>query len=363
MLRCSKCLLPSFLSESEFDINNECSWCKSGYPNYNPKGVEQLNEVLTKNLSKSNSADCLVGLSGGKDSSYALIELHHTFKLKVEAFTYVHEGLTSHALENAKNICQNIGVKHHIVSLPGNAHLNTFKTFFRSWLKNPSSVAANMACVACKHLHILGSELAVRRNIPMVVWAMVPLETPPFLPTKKKGNKNFERKGVFENSKIVLNEMYLSPEFRKSILKHFSTCLLGSLALDPNTKFLQIRYPSIRHIPFFHFIDWEPESIREKLVKIADWKKLTEERNDWHSDCVFFVLKEYMYQKMYGATYSDAFLSNQIRHGILSRDEAWEILRKNKNYFASEIYRALDFLELSDLSQQIDPSCFYIDGL
>lgn len=363
MTRCSKCLLPSSIPGSNFNQFNECSWCQSNYPNYIPKGAEKLREVLELNRSKSGSADCLVGVSGGKDSSYALLELKETFGIKVEAFTYVHDGSTQFSVENAKNVCKNLGVKHHIVSLPNHTHLETFKAFFSSWVKSNTIVSATMTCVACKHLHILGAELAVKRNIPMIVWAQNPLEHAPFLAlkVKKKQETQQGRDGLLKGSLLLAKEMTSSMETTKGVIRHFPTCLYGCLSFSPTSKYLKLRYPA-KHIFFFDYCEWNSTKIIEKLVKRAGWELPSKVESDWHSDCVFNIFKEYMYQKMLGASYMDAFLSNQIRHGILSRDEAWSMMVKNKKHYADALFNALDFVGLSHLSPKIDLSCFNIEG-
>jgi tRNA(Ile)-lysidine synthase TilS/MesJ len=108
-----------------------------------------------------------VGLSGGKDSTYALYRLVTHYGLRAEAFTYVHDGTAEFSLNNAVETCRRLGVVHHIVSLKGSSHLETFKGYFQAWQKHPSAVSAGMTCVACKHLHILGSGIAKKREIPL----------------------------------------------------------------------------------------------------------------------------------------------------------------------------------------------------
>lgn len=360
MMRCSKCLMPSSLPDSNFNQFNECSWCQSKFPNYVPRGAEELREILEKNRTKSGSADCLIGLSGGKDSSYVLMELQETFGMRVEAFTYFHDGLMPFALENAKNVCKNLGVKHHIVSLPDHIHLESFKTFFSAWVRSARLVTAALTCVACKHLHILGAEVAVKRGIPMMVSAVCSFELPPFLALRKLSKEHFDREGVLKGAMLLARETGLSIELCKGIIRHLSTCLYGCLAFSPTSKYLRLKYPTIKHVFFFDYCEWNPSDIVEKLTTNVGWKKPENVVDDWHSDCVFNVFKEYMFQKMFGASYMDAFLSNQIRYGIISRDEAWDILVRSKEYFANELMKALDFVGLKHLAEEMDISCFHI---
>jgi len=360
MTRCSKCLLQSSLPNSNFNEQGECSWCQSNFPNYNPKGENKLQIELDKYKNDNDAADCLVGLSGGKDSSYALIELKLKYGMKVEAFTYVHEGTAPFSVQNAKNICKKLGVKHHIVSLPNQLHLKTFKTFFKAWLENPNTTSAAMICVACKHLHLLGCELAKKRNIPMLVWANCPLEYSPFLAIKLKtdSGKQLERSGLITSGIQLTKKMIYSPKLLTGFIKYFKTSLYGCLAVSPTSKYLKFKYPNLQQIFFYDYIDWKPDFILSELKEKYDWKKPVDAATDWHSDCLFNAFKEYMFQKMLGTSYTDTFLSNQIRYGILSRDEALKELIRSKMFYKSELNKIVFELKLEDLDDKIDYSCF-----
>lgn len=360
MDRCSKCLLPASLPGNIFNEFHECLWCQRNFPNYVPKGIHNLKELLDKYRSRTMSADCLVALSGGKDSSYALLELQQTFGMKVEAYTYDHYGLFSFALQNARVICENLDIKHHIVSLPHQAHLKSFKTFFQAWIKSPNTVSAAMTCVACKHLHLLGAELAIKRRIPMIVWSVCPLEYSPFTAIKQSKTEAMAREGLLTSAIRLSQELLRCRDLCEGILRHLGLCFSGCLAFSPTSKYLSLRYPSLKHIFFFDFCDWQPDVIVRELVARAGWSPPQEVVTDWHSDCVFNIFKEYMFQKMLGVSYMDAFLSNQIRYGILTRKEGWDILVKSKIFFAEKLLEAIKFVGLKHLTHLIDLSCFDI---
>jgi len=362
MDRCNRCLMPSSLEGSDFDDTGTCSWCRAQYPNYSPKGTEKLRDILDRQRSDSGVADCLVGVSGGKDSSYVAAQLKTVYGMRVEAFTYVHDGSTPASVQNARDVCARLDIKQHEISLPNHQHLESFKSFFRSWLRSPNPTTAAMVCVACKHLHILGARLAIERKIPLMVWAMCPLENSPFMAIKlsEKSGDDFAREGMMKNAGKLASAMIRSPHFTGSFFKHFSLCVNGCLAFVPGTRFLKSRYPSIKHVHFFDYCDWNPSKIVKTLVDETGWKPPGDIPDDWHSDCLFNIFKEYMFQKMFGVSYTDGFLSNQVRHGLLTRQEAWDKLLKSKIYFAGALPGALELTGLGDLKKEIDVSCFEI---
>ena len=359
-MRCSICLIPSFLVGSNFNQKNECIWCQSHYPDYFPQGEAKLRELIAQYTKATAPADCLVGISGGKDSSFALMELKRSLGLRVEAFTYIHEGSTPFAYENAKQLCKRLDVKHHVISLPGKAHLNSFKDFFTAWTRHPSNVAAAMSCVACKHMYKLGAELAVERKIPMLVWADCPLEKfPLFLAASQTANvKEYERVGLLESSWRLAKEMGRSLPLSLGVMKYLNLCFHGCLGANPLSTYMSVRFPSLKHIFFFDYYTWNPPAILKKLTNEVGWKPPEKLASDWHSDCAFTIFKDYMFRKMFGIGPLEAFLSNKIRHGIISREEGMTTLINVVTQSRAHIIEALQEIGLGDLAGTIDLSVY-----
>ncbi len=361
MNRCSKCILPDSLENSHFNQKNECHWCQTGFPNYEPKGIEKIHDKIIKNPNEAY-ADCLVGLSGGKDSSYTLYKLVKELGYKAEAFTYIHEGTADFSLENAKNVCKQLGVKHHIVTLKNQAHLKSFQDYFISWMENPTAVSAGMTCVACKHLHIFGYKLAVERHIPNIVWSSSPHEYAPFLAIKPKQDKSnpFKREGLTKGFIKLLDQSVHSPKFTKALLKNLSVSFWGTISAFPTSSYLKYRFPKVNSVMFYDYEDWNPIHIKREVMEKLDWRIPQEIKEDWHSDCIFNIFKEYMFQKMYGVSYTDALLSNEIRYGIISREEAMRDLKISKENFSKAINEALKVVGLEQYKDKIDHACFEV---
>ncbi len=360
MIRCSKCLLPSSLPRSNFNDKGECFWCQTNYPIYKPKGEDRL-LTLFDTYRGGRSPQCLVGVSGGKDSAYVLMKIAREFGMKAEAFTYKHSGATEHSLQNAARVCENLKVKHHFVSLRESEHLHVFQSFFKVWIKNPNVISAAMTCVACKHMHILANELAKSRGIPLVIWANCPIEDSPFLAINLKStnpDQQYVREGLMAGAIRLSKTMIKTPGFTGAFIRHLSLCASGCLALTPAAKYLKFRFPKQQQIFYFDFCDWNPYTIKQELIQNTDWRPPSDVADDWHSDCTFHIIKEYMYQKMVGVSYIDGFLSNQIRREFISRDEALIKLQSAKRYLANNLENALISSGLEKYLPEIDFSCF-----
>ncbi len=356
-MRCKRCVLVDRIPGSDFDENGVCSWCRSGYPNYRPLGEKELLRVIRARLRPDSEADCIVGISGGKDSSFALWALKKKFGLRVEAFTYDHDGVTGHARQNIREVCSSLDVPLHVFSLGGHRHLDSFRDYFEAFLSHPTPVTAGMTCVACKHLHVFGSRLAVEKRAPFAIWSNCPLEYSPFLALKHRGSGT-QREGLLKGGALLAAEVLRSGRFLSAIAHHFPLTLEGCLAFAPGSPYLNLRYPSVRQLVFFEYWPWNPDEICSTLTGETGWRKPGDIPSDWHSDCIFNIFKEYLFQSILGVSYTDGFLSNQIRAGLLTRDRALLQLAESKRYYAQALPDALEQTGLSHLASRIDLSCF-----
>ena len=84
---CTKCILTKSTPGIDFDQNGICNYCRT-YEPMKILGESELIETLEIHKAKKNKYDCMVGLSGGRDSTYTLWKLVKDYKLKVLAIHY-----------------------------------------------------------------------------------------------------------------------------------------------------------------------------------------------------------------------------------------------------------------------------------
>lgn len=239
-----------------------------------------------------------------------------------------------------------------VETLGPETHLQSFRDYFSAWLEHPSAVSAGMTCVACKHLHLFGTRLAEKLSAPLIIWAKCPVEDWPFLALKYDSEKG-GREGRLRGGALLTQEGLSSPKLFEGSVRNFTITALGCLAFAPDSPFLKWRFPSVEQLLFFDYWPWNPQEIDSTIISETGWKKPTNRPNDWHSDCVFDVFKEYMFQRALGVSYTDGFLSNQIRAGILTRDEALHELVESKEHFAEVLPEALQRVGFEHLSRPV----------
>lgn len=357
MKRCTKCLM-SVDPPIQSTVDGVCEWCLSGYPNYQPKGEEAFQKD-TSTLPKINGTiRAVVGISGGKDSSYVLHQVKTRHQWDVIAFIYIHPALSPYALENARKICKQLHVSLYELGLNGDVHLKLFHRYFDAWLDDQTPLSASMSCVACKHLFLLGTNLAMHKDASCIIWSDTPLEVPPFLPSQSDSQEEAKEQGTVQLAWKLFKQLCTKRKFRNAFFSDLHTNVLGCLAFSDSTKFIRLRYPKVKQIHYFDYFPWNGQQIRETLLQQTEWRPPSDMSADWHGDCSIHILKEYMMLKMFGMTYMDAFLSNQIRYGLIDRETALETLNKSKAEHVAHLEKAMAQLGLADLFPKIETSVY-----
>lgn len=87
--RCQKCILPANLPSVHLDSSGACNYCASYDAKYaalqeesEKKGQNTLEHIIRRKTI-GQKYDCLVPISGGKDSMYVLYLFSKVYRLKV----------------------------------------------------------------------------------------------------------------------------------------------------------------------------------------------------------------------------------------------------------------------------------------
>ncbi|MEO1132516.1 MAG: amino acid adenylation domain-containing protein [Cyanobacteria bacterium J06639_1] len=161
---CSKCGLASNYPGVTYNAHGVCNFCQS-YETYQSrtenyfKTPEELRHILDRAKQRtSGDYDCLMLLSGGKDSTYALYQLLDT-GMKVLAFTLDNGYISEEAKANIRRVVNHVGVDHIFATTP------VMNEVFVDSLKQHCNV-----CNGCfKTIYTLSMKLAYEKGIPCIV--------------------------------------------------------------------------------------------------------------------------------------------------------------------------------------------------
>jgi acyl carrier protein/3'-phosphoadenosine 5'-phosphosulfate sulfotransferase (PAPS reductase)/FAD synthetase len=161
---CARCGLSSDYPRAVFDEAGVCSICRTyekirehaqGYFN----DLDDLRRIFAESAESSASEyDCLLLLSGGKDSTYALCRLVE-MGLRVYAFSLDNGFISDHAKENMRRVTRRLGVPLEMATTPA------MNDIFRDSLVRFSNV-----CNGCfKTIYTLSMRRAHELGIPIIV--------------------------------------------------------------------------------------------------------------------------------------------------------------------------------------------------
>jgi len=114
--RCADCILPENLPSVNLNEQGVCDYCTAAKQNHTQvreESVEEGRAALAKLFAPYRGKgryDCLVPISGGKDSMYLLYLLVGEFKLNVLAYTFDNGFQSERAVQNIQRSVSKLGV-------------------------------------------------------------------------------------------------------------------------------------------------------------------------------------------------------------------------------------------------------------
>ena len=115
---CNKCILPVEYPGISFDRMGICNYCHKWDTKWQQLDFSYqltlLENILNNYRGRSKPYDCLIGVSGGKDSCYAAYVLKKQ-NMNPLACTFDNGFMTERALNNIKNTVKNLSMDHVFV--------------------------------------------------------------------------------------------------------------------------------------------------------------------------------------------------------------------------------------------------------
>ena len=320
--RCTKCILPETMTFIDFDEDGVCNYCKH-YEKVDIVGVKTLEEGLKKYRSGSGKQDCVVALSGGRDSCYGLHYIKKELGMNPIAFTYDWGVVTDLARRNQARLCGELGVEHIIVSANITKKRRNIRANIEAWLKRPELGAIPLLMAGDKQMLYYARQIMKQTNIDLLIYCIGNgLEHSPF----KIGFsgvllENFTPHGwIGWNDKIryfsyflkqyLLNPSYINISVIDTLWAFFCT-------------FIMKEQDSVH---LFKYIPWNEENVNLTLINEYDWETSPDTITTWRIGDGTASFYNYIYMSVAGLSEHDTFRSNQIREGSLSRKDALTLI-------------------------------------
>ncbi len=316
--RCNKCILPDTFPYIEFDSKGICNYCNN-YKSYPVKGADELKKLTDSKRNTNNLPDVLIGLSGGRDSCYALHYVTKVLGLKAIAFSYDWGMLTDLARRNQSRMCAKLGVEHILISADIRKKRENIRKNVSAWLKRPHLGTIPLFMAGDKQYFYYANKIMDEKKVNLIFFGENLLESTFFKygfcgikPNLGHKEKSFS---ISSSGKMNMILFYLK-EYSKN------PAYINSSLIDSFGAFLSFYYIKHPYINLFHYLEWNEKTIIDTLINEYNWETDPETESTWRIGDGTAAFYNYIYYIVTGFSEYDTFRSNQIREGKISREEA-----------------------------------------
>lgn len=352
--RCSKCVLPETFPFIEFDnLTGECNYCKNHKPQKLSSDFDALKKLVAPYKRKDGKPDCIVPFSGGRDSTYSLHIVKKELGLNPIAFTYDWGMVTDLARRNIAKVCGKLGVENIVVSANIKWKRENIRKNIVAWLKKPELGMIPLFMAGDKYFFYYCSQVKKQTGIDLNIWGINNLENTNFKTGFAGLKPQFDKKRIYSLS--IKNHAKLFGFVSKNIIQ--SPGYINQSIADSLGSFA-VRYlaPKKDYFHLFDYYKWDEMELENILRDEYHWEKAIDTNSTWRIGDGTVSFYNYIYYTVAGFTENDTFRSNQIREGMISREEAMaKIQEENKvRYETLRWYLEIIGLEFAEVIQVIN---------
>ena len=336
--RCKKCILPETYPFLELDDSGVCRYCRE-YKISSVLGEDVLKEKIKKYKSKDGNPDCIVALSGGRDSCYGLHYIKKVLGMNPIAFTYDWGMVNDLARRNCARICGELGVEH-IIRTPNIAiKRSNIRKNVTAWLRRPELGMIPLFMAGDKAFHKYARQLKKETGIKLVFFcAGNEMENCPYK-FGFSGIRNDDSDNILTGLKF-LNKFKLIKYYITNFLLNPS--YLNSSLIDSAAAFWHTFIEKDDSIYLYKYLEWREDKVVNTIKEKYNWEMASDTKTTWRIGDATAAFYNYIYQTLAGFTEDDDMLSNMIREGYLEREEA---LKRSKEYAKPRLESIKEYTE------------------
>jgi N-acetyl sugar amidotransferase len=301
---CSRCIYDDKVPGIRFDESGVCNYClminelENEFKTGTAEGEREFQRIVDeiKQNGRNKKYDCVIGVSGGTDSSYMIYRAVQ-LGLRPLAVYYDNTWSTAIATQNIRKVLGKLGIDLYTHVVNNEEVDDIFRSFFKA------SVPELDGCTDIALTEVL------------------------YRAADKYGLKYILEGHSFKTEGISpLGTMYVDGKYIESLQKQF-----GKMKIDtfPNMKmsaFLKwVVIKRIKKIRPFWYVKYSKEEAREILKKEFDW----EYYGGHHLENRMTAFQHsYYLPKKFKVDQRNNSLSASVRSGLLSRDEALKLYKE-----------------------------------
>ena len=301
---CTKCIYDERVASIIFDENGVCNYChqiselQQKYGTGEEKGEQKFVEIVEeiKKAGKNKKYDCIIGVSGGTDSSYMLY-LTKKWGLRPLAVHYDNTWNSAIATENIRKVLTALDIDLYTHVTDNKEADDIFRSFFYA---DVSEIEAS-------------TDLALAEVMYRAAW-------------KYKVKYVLEGHSFITEGITPVGRNYFDGKYIKSIHNKFGKLPMKTYPLMTFSRFLfWSMFARIQKIRPFWYIDYSKEDARAFLEKEYDWRYYGGHHLENRITAYFHSI--YLPQK-FNTDMRNNTLSALVRNGKMDRKEALTEYRK-----------------------------------
>jgi len=340
---CKKCVIPSSSAiPVEFDENGVCTGCKTKTESANldwDRRGKQFERLLDQYKNKDNANyDCIIPVSGGKDSYFQVHIIKNVYKMNPLLVTYNSNNWTDTGYENLHNMREAFGCDH-VFFTPS---IDLLKRMNRIGFEMMGDMNWHGHCGIYTYPFIT----AVEKKISLVFYGEHGF--------MDLGGMHSYNDYVEFTQRLRLEHAlrgydwhdFLGHEGKNAILEKE---LLGfKFPKDADVKDI-----GVRGIFISNYVEWSGNN-NAKIAKQYGFKENEEEfertyrkisnLDDMHENGIH----DYMKYIKFGYGRATDHVTKDIREGIMTRDEGIEIIKKMDKIKPKDLYRWLKYVDMTE---------------
>ena len=313
---CVRCCIPETQEGVIFDELGVCQACQSAEQKIHIDWTERekvLRGILDQAKAKAGqNYDCIIPISGGKDSTFQLHVLTQVYGMKPLAVTFSHNWFSETGWYNLQNSLEQFNVDH-VMFTPNRKLVNKLAKHSLAGIGD-----------ACWHCHAgVGAfplQAAVRFNIPLLIWGESIAESSgraSYLNPVRKFDREYFTKvsAKLRPDQMVRDDVSLRDLYPFEIPSAEECERVGVFGL---------------HLGDYIF--WDDERQTEFVRDNYGWRETQVEgsfKRYKSAECVMPGVHDLACYAKRGYGRATFHASADVRAGLLSRDEAWEMIRAN----------------------------------
>lgn len=310
---CIRCIYDESVPAITFDDEGVCNYCRmvdelvEEYQTGKPEGEKRIQEIIAKikEDGKGKKYDCVIGVSGGTDSSF-MVDWAVKNGLRPLAVHYDNTWNTAIATENIRKVLTKLDVDLFTLVVNNKEADDIFRSFF---LADVPEIDASTDLALAETMYRAASQYKVKYVLE---------------------GHSFLAEGI-----SPLGKNYFDGKYIQSIHDMFGTLPLKTYPLMTFSKFIKwTAFKRIQKIRPLWYIKYNKEDARAFLEKEFGW----EYYGGHHLENRMTAFNHsYYFPKKFEVDYRNNSLSASVRTGKLGRDEAIDEYYNKPPYLEPEL--------------------------